>query len=457
MEQVEKRRMSNQMPMNRDARICIVGAGAAGIAAAQTLRRLGYRRITILEQRDRVGGKCWTVIENDRPLDLAATYVPPNYTTVRRFAQQAGVRLRLAAPFEHLGLDGRRRPYGRPPKPYPLIPRIAEFLRLGLELNKARTLFDVSVGEADLALVRRWAIPYAQWVKEGHWDYFHQVAYPLLRSWGFGYEEYDVPALYTLQALPYFAPGGNILRLWDLSRVPLYHIEEGYGELWRRLAEPFDVRLNTTIRRIERSEDGGVIHTDQESVEFDWLILACPLKKALAFLDASEEEDELFSALRQLEVWQALVPVDGLPDALILDSTQTYDQAGRTLGFFRQRPDTKWCYFFGYTRPDLSDEATRAGIERDIQSLGGTLLGPMRFTRWDYFPHYASQQLAAGYHARQYYLQGKRNTLYVGESVTPFGVEMVAQHAVRIIHQHFDEAKDATIPAMADELSAIAT
>ena len=287
--------------------------------------------------------------------------------------------------------------------------------------------------------------------------YFHQVAYPLLRSWGFGYEEYDVPALYTLQALPFFAPGGNLLRLWDLSQVPLYHVEEGYGELWRRLAEPFDVRLNVTIRRIERSDQGGVVQTDGEQVEFDWLILACPLKSALAFLDASEEERELFGALRLLEVWQTLVPVDGLPDALILDSAQTHEQIGRTLIFLRQRPDVWQFSFFGYAQPTLSDQAICGGIERDILALGGTITGPMRFTRWDYFPHYASQELAAGYHARQYRLQGERNTLYVGESVTPFGVEMVARHAVRMIHQHFGEATNATVPAMIEELSPITT
>ena len=80
------------MPQNRDRRICIVGAGAAGIAAAVTLRSLGYRHLTILERGERVGGKCWTIVEDGRALDLAAVYVLPNYPTVRRFARQA-VRL----------------------------------------------------------------------------------------------------------------------------------------------------------------------------------------------------------------------------------------------------------------------------------------------------------------------------------------------------------------------------
>ena len=45
--------------VTRAATLCLQ-AGAAGITAAQALRQLGFRHITILEKRDRIGGKCWT-------------------------------------------------------------------------------------------------------------------------------------------------------------------------------------------------------------------------------------------------------------------------------------------------------------------------------------------------------------------------------------------------------------
>lgn len=43
---------------SRDADVCVIGAGFAGLAAARQLARFG-RRVTVLEARDRVGGRVW--------------------------------------------------------------------------------------------------------------------------------------------------------------------------------------------------------------------------------------------------------------------------------------------------------------------------------------------------------------------------------------------------------------
>jgi tryptophan 2-monooxygenase len=52
--------------MSSQQRICIVGAGAAGVVAAHHLRRKGYDRVWVFEARDRVGGKCCTVEHEGR-------------------------------------------------------------------------------------------------------------------------------------------------------------------------------------------------------------------------------------------------------------------------------------------------------------------------------------------------------------------------------------------------------
>ena len=63
------------MGSHKDA-IIIVGAGAAGLGAAEELRRYGFSNISFLEARERVGGRVWTSQEwPDAPVDLGASWI----------------------------------------------------------------------------------------------------------------------------------------------------------------------------------------------------------------------------------------------------------------------------------------------------------------------------------------------------------------------------------------------
>ena len=56
-------------------RIVVVGAGIAGLTAAQTLRQQGHS-VTVVEARDRLGGRLWTSKRwQQMPVDLGATWI----------------------------------------------------------------------------------------------------------------------------------------------------------------------------------------------------------------------------------------------------------------------------------------------------------------------------------------------------------------------------------------------
>eukprot|EP00038_Savillea_parva_P027501 m.59947 g.59947 ORF g.59947 m.59947 type:complete len:550 (-) comp7925_c0_seq1:99-1748(-) len=74
-------------------RVCIVGAGVAGIHLAWLLARRGYTNLTVFESTDHVGGKAWTLshgVPGDATTrDVGAEFLSPDYyetlALVRRF------------------------------------------------------------------------------------------------------------------------------------------------------------------------------------------------------------------------------------------------------------------------------------------------------------------------------------------------------------------------------------
>ena len=64
----------------------VIGAGAAGLAAAQRLHEQG-EDVVVLEARDRIGGRVWTVRPRSLavPIELGAEFIhgdPPELTEI---------------------------------------------------------------------------------------------------------------------------------------------------------------------------------------------------------------------------------------------------------------------------------------------------------------------------------------------------------------------------------------
>ncbi len=67
----EQRGAPDRAPDELLTSVLVIGAGISGIAAAQALRRLGHP-VTVLEARDRIGGRIWT---DDEGVDLGAHWI----------------------------------------------------------------------------------------------------------------------------------------------------------------------------------------------------------------------------------------------------------------------------------------------------------------------------------------------------------------------------------------------
>ncbi|MFW5660873.1 MAG: FAD-dependent oxidoreductase, partial [Oceanicaulis sp.] len=107
------RRAAQEIAATPARTVAVIGAGAAGLAAAQALSGAG-RAVTVLEARDRIGGRVHTDRSLGVPLDLGASWIHGlDGNPVTALARQAGADL-VTTSWDRIRIydaAGRRRRY----------------------------------------------------------------------------------------------------------------------------------------------------------------------------------------------------------------------------------------------------------------------------------------------------------------------------------------------------------
>jgi monoamine oxidase len=95
-----------QLPISASSlKVCIIGAGISGLAAAQFLHQHGVQHVTVLESRLRMGGRIFTVHANGAAVELGAQYVQDHeLNPVANICAQLELPTASFDPTEHHGL-----------------------------------------------------------------------------------------------------------------------------------------------------------------------------------------------------------------------------------------------------------------------------------------------------------------------------------------------------------------
>ena len=83
-------------PLPRDADIVVIGAGAAGIAAARRIQAAN-RKVIVVEAADHIGGRCVTDNSTfDVPFDRGARWMHnPDTNPIIKLARSAGMEIEI--------------------------------------------------------------------------------------------------------------------------------------------------------------------------------------------------------------------------------------------------------------------------------------------------------------------------------------------------------------------------
>ena len=126
-------------PLPRDADIVVIGAGAAGIAAARRIMAAN-RKVIVVEATSQIGGRCQTDISTfDVPFDRGARWMHnPDSNPIVKLARAAGLEI-TAAPLGQKIRIGRR--YARAGETEQFL---AALVRANRAINEAARRSDVS-------------------------------------------------------------------------------------------------------------------------------------------------------------------------------------------------------------------------------------------------------------------------------------------------------------------------
>ncbi len=218
--------------------VIIVGAGAAGIAAARRLHDAG-KRVILLEARSRIGGRAWTIAAAGFSLDLGCGWL---HSADRN--PWSGIASELK-----LSIDKTPPPWTRPSLPVGFAIEDQREFRLALDAfydrveEVAQTGKDVAASEC---------LP-----RDGRWNALIGTVATFIAG-----AEWDKVS--TIDLHRYADTGVN------------WRVTDGYGHLIAQYAEGLDIVPDCPVQRIDHSSRDLRVETARGTMTADAVIVTVP-------------------------------------------------------------------------------------------------------------------------------------------------------------------------------------
>ena len=421
-----------------DARICIIGAGPAGLSHAHYLRKEGYTNVDLLEKNHKVGGKSLTLTFNNRSFDMGANYLTPDYTHVMEMAKEVGAETyHEKAPVAYNPSTGKftrlLKAVMKGTSFFAFAKSCIRYLFIRWRLNKVLPF----AGNMGLAHREDLMVSFDKWLdnnKLGNLKLLFSIPTTMM---GYG-ELKEIPAPYVLRYIGIGTFRTMLLFGAGVSIIYPKRFVDGFQRFWERLSWSLNVRTGVQVTKIIR-ENGKInikykeyrlhmdgLQFDERNKEYDYLVLSCPLtlKTLEPFLDLRENEKEMFGPKKVKHRTFGITLLNDtkkvkfkyrvfhiLPLAKINHPSIFAHQFPSNPAYEIYRPmdnipegaDIK------KIRDEIEDEAIEI-----IRSLKGESSKDdvLHYNLWKYFYHVNLDDFKAGYFDKLEEMQGQHNTFY---------------------------------------------
>ncbi|MEL6615392.1 MAG: NAD(P)/FAD-dependent oxidoreductase, partial [Bacteroidota bacterium] len=362
---------------NRNESVLIVGAGIAGLAAAERLQERGYTDVRILEARDRAGGRVWSSHAWDgAPVDLGASWIHgPRRNPITRLAREAGVDM-VASDMEDVNVYG---PTGD------AMSR-EELTALGRVERRVYSALGSRKGRDAETLHERLRIALGDLSPQEKVLTDFLVNSLLEQSFADDVENLSPDILEVGKAFG----GGDVL------------FPGGYSAVFAPRFEGLDIRTGHIVETVEWGDDGVTLSTNQGVFEADRVILTLPLGvlKQGAVTFSPELPEAKQTAIRRMGMGCLNKLYLRFPDVFWPEDVQGFSYQSPEVGHWSQ-----WVNYSYVSQSPILLAFSGGSFAREIESLndddlvasamdvlrriyGSTIPTPIGFqrTRWNSDP-----------------------------------------------------------------------
>jgi protoporphyrinogen oxidase len=451
--------------MDKNSRICIIGAGPAGLSAGMYLEQKGYENYTILEKEDRVGGKCWSPHYNDRRYEMGAIMGVPSYYAVHDAEEFCGITHdgpKLNRNYKDL--NGKVIDPFNPKKNILSIPRLLkmkkQLKKLGEILETKYKGYDVNGhrGVADgryegfAATPGREAVsgknenlkdlvlPFSEFCKKNGVELTQDIWIGPFTSFGYGYFD-EIPAAYVLKYL-------DFQTCMNFVKINLWTWKDGTQYIWECLNAKLKnhARLNSAISKVERKNDKVYVTVNGSVEEYDEIIITSPLQYMPQYFDAREDEKELFSKIdyERYDVQAVLTKPEDHPEiSYYIFQNMVKERLGHLMVYYRRWVDAKDQVITTYAlrkHKDMKEipyDTCRKMVQDDLKAMGNPADKVINEWTVYYCPHVFTKDYADGWYDKVEAMQGKDHTWYAGEIMSFGDMDETAEYSRELVERFY--------------------